>query len=454
MLSKRLLLLVVLACALGLPSAAGADVGTPIPGQYIVLLKGGAKGREVAAEHARSAHVQILHTYDAALHGYAARIAAGDLAKVKADPRVKAVVPDEQGYPAFGASTKPPPPPPPGQTLPTEVNRVDADLSPTAQLAGDGSGDVNGAVAIYDSGIDTKHPDLNVAGGIDCLDKNSYNDGTYSDAFGHGTHVAGIVGAKDNGIGVVGVAPGVRLYSVRVLNSSGGGSTSGMLCGINWITANGPALGIKVVNASLQLFGRTDDGNCGYTVGDVLHQALCGSLNAGITWVFAAGNSSADYSPIAGAGYRETLAVTASADSNGLPNVGSTAGFSCTDAMFKSRTSEIDDTTASFSNYAGTAAEQARTVAAPGACINSTLKGQTYGLESGTSMSAPVVTGTVELCILSGQCTGTPADVINKIVADAASYNTATPGYGFKGDPQHSPVAGHYIGYQVSAAGY
>jgi hypothetical protein len=69
-------------------------------------------------------------------------------------------------------------------------------------------------------------------------------------------------------------------------------------------------------------------------------------------------------------------------------------------------------------------------------------------------MSAPVVTGTVELCILSGQCTGTPADIIQKVVSDAASYNTATPSYGFKGDPQHYPVAGHYIGYEVRAAGY
>jgi subtilisin family serine protease len=442
MLPRRLSLLLVFALVLALPSAASAKRATPIPGQYIVVLKGGANGRAVASQHALLAHAKILHTYDSALHGYAARISDRDLAVVRADPRVKAVVPDELGNPAFG------------QTLPTEVNRIDADLSPTAQYAGNGSGTVNGAVAIFDSGIDTKHPDLNVAGGIDCLDKNSYNDGTYNDAFGHGTHVAGIVGAKDDGSGVVGVAPGVRLYAVRVINSGGGGSTSGMLCGINWITANGPTLGIKVVNASMQLYGRSDDGNCGNSVGDVLHQAICSSTNAGITWVFAAGNSTADYSTIAGAGYREVLAVTASADSNGQPNVGSTAGFSCSEAMFRSKTSATDDTTASFSNFAGTAAEQARTVAAPGVCIYSTLKGGGYGYMSGTSMSAPVVTGTVELCIVSGQCPGTPADTIQKVVSDAAAYNTATPKYGFKGDPLHSPVAGRYIGYQVSAAGY
>lgn len=450
--SKRLLLLFVVALALAVPSTAIAGNGKPIAGQYIVVLKGHSSGRAVAAQHSLVAHAKVLHTYDSALHGYAAQIPSGaDLAIVKADPRVAEVVQDRYGYPTFATTSQPPP----AQTLPSEVNRVDADLSPTAQLAGNGSGTVNGDVAIYDSGIDTKQSDLNVAGGVDCLDKSTRNDGTFSDGFGHGTHVAGIVGAKDDSSGVVGVAPGVRLWSVRVLDSSGGGSTSGMLCGINWVNANAAAKGIKVVNASMQLFGNSDDGNCGYTVGDILHQALCTSINTdGITWVFAAGNSSADYSPIAGAGYKETLAVTASADSNGQPNVGSKMTFSCTETMFRTKTTGTDDTTASFSNYAGTAAEQARTVAAPGVCIYSTLRGGGDGYLSGTSMSAPVVTGTVELCILSGQCTGTPADIIAKIVGDASAYNTASPGYGFQGDPLHTPVAGHYIGYQVRAAGY
>src|SRR3989440_591789 len=292
MLLRRLsLLLVVVAVALALPGVAGAE-GTPIPGQYIVVLKDGVTGRSVAAEHTRSAGAKVIHTYDAAIHGYAARLSAAGLAKVKADPRVRSVVQDVQGDP-LGGQPSGGAVQPPGQILPTGVNRIDADLSPAAQLAGDGSGTVNGDVAVYDTGIDVKHPDLNVAGGINCLGAtDAYNDGTYSDGFGHGTHVAGTIGAKDDGAGVVGVAPGVRLWSVRVENSLGVATASGQLCGINWITQNGPSLGIKVVNSSQTLLGSTsDDGNCGYTNGDVMHQAICASTQAGITWVFAAMNA-------------------------------------------------------------------------------------------------------------------------------------------------------------------
>jgi subtilisin family serine protease len=444
MLLRRLsLLLAVGAVSLAAPTAASADTGTPIAGQYIVVLKAGSNGRAVAADHARSAHADVLHTYDSSIHGYSARLSSADLAKVKADSRVSYVVQDEQGKPTFA------------QTLPTEVNRIDAEMSPATRLAMTGSfRSVDGAVAVFDSGIDTRHPDLNVAGGVDCLDPGTRNDGTYNDAYGHGTHVAGILGAKDDLNGVVGVAPGVRLWAVRVIDSIGSGSTSGMLCGINWINANAASFGIKVVNASMQLFGRSDDGNCGSTVGDVLHQAICASTNAGITWVFASGNSTAAYSPIAGAGWNEVLAVTASADSNGQPNVGSNMSFSCGSALSKGKISGTDDTTASFSNYAAKASEQARTVAAPGVCIYSTFKGQTYNYLSGTSMSAPAVTGTVELCIVSGQCTGTVPQIIQKMAGDAAAYNTSNPGYGFKGDPLHSPVSGRYIGYQVRAGLY
>ena len=78
-------------------------------------------GHAVAAEHARSAHARVLHTYDSAIHGYAAKLSGSGLAKVKADPRVAYVTQDVVGKPVES------------QTLPTGVDRVDADLSPTAQ---------------------------------------------------------------------------------------------------------------------------------------------------------------------------------------------------------------------------------------------------------------------------------------------------------------------------------
>jgi subtilisin family serine protease len=448
--SKRLTLLTItcgLMAALALPAGAGAS--SPIPGQYIVVLKGGATGRAVAAEHARTAGARVLSTYDAATHGYAAKLSADGLAKVKSDPRVAEVVQDVEGKPLLA------------QTLPTGVNRIDADLG--SQLAGDGQGTVDAAVAIFDSGIDTAHPDLTVAGGANCLGaKSSVNDGTIGDQYGHGTHVAGIVGAKDDGNGVVGVAPGVRLYSVRDVDAAGSGTLSGQLCGIDWVTANGPALGIKVANSSQALLtAKPDDGNCGYSNGDVAHQAICRSTAAGITWVFGAGNnSSVAFTGGAGPNYPQVLTVTAMSDGNGTPNVPTTKTFSCGSAIQfstskNSKTSsgasytETDDKYASYSSYANSTrpTEVAHTVAAPGSCIWSTFKGQTYGYLTGTSMAAPHGTGTVALCIASGACTGTPADIIQKIRSDAAAYSNANPFYGFTGDPLHAPVSGRYYGY-------
>jgi subtilisin len=433
--------LMVFALALGAPAAASA--ATPIPGQYVVVVKG-ASGRAVAAEHARSAGARVLQTYDSALHGYAAKLSDAGLAKVKADPRVASVTQDASGNPITA------------QMLPTGVNRIDADVD--SQPAGDGTGAVDGAVAVFDTGIDTAHPDLNVAGGVNCVGPTStYNDGTISDQYGHGTHVAGIIGAKDDGIGVVGVTPGIRLYSVRDLDSRATGTISMQLCGIDWVTNNGPALGIKVANSSqVLLTAKTDDGNCGYSNGDILHQAICRSTAAGITWVFGAGNnSSVPFTGGAGPNYPQVLTVTATSDGNGTPNVPSTATFSCTQIIGSSTKKnssppkETDDKYASYSSYASStiASQVSHTVSAPGSCIWSTFKGQTYGYLNGTSMAAPHATATVELCILAGQCTGTPGEIIQKIRSDAAAYSQANPFYGFTGDPLHSPVSGRYYGY-------
>ena len=433
-------------CALGvaLPASAGAASGTPIPGQYIVVLKNGSQGKAVAGEHARSANARVLHTYDAALNGYAARLSADGLAKVKADGRVDFVQQDVEGNP-LGA-----------QTLPAGINRIDAELGATVQTASSTPGPVAGDVAVFDTGIDTRHPDLTVAGGVNCLGAvSSYNDGTIGDQHGHGTHVAGTIGAKDDSSGVVGVAPGVRLWSVRVNDSQGGSSASKQLCGINWITANGPGLGIKVANASQTLFNSTtDDQNCGYSDNDAMHQAICKSAAAGITWVFAAMNSTRDFQATGGATFDEVLTATAMSDGNGQPNVGSTTKVSCSTTKTNSKTAaEYDDHHASFSNYATLESDKRHTIAAPGVCVWSTWKGQTYNYQSGTSMAAPHVAGTVHLCIVAGQCTGTPAEIIQKVRADAAAYNTANTLFGFKGDPLR-PVNGRYYGHLLRAGLY
>ena len=115
------------------------------------------------------------------------------------------------------------------QSVPTGIRRIDGPLSGT--ISGNGAGAVNVDIAILDTGIDVDHPDLNVVGGVNCSTGSSYDDQN-----GHGTHVAGTAAAKDNGIGVVGVAPGARLWAVRVLDNTGNGTWSSVICGIDWVT--------------------------------------------------------------------------------------------------------------------------------------------------------------------------------------------------------------------------
>src|SRR5207237_39922 len=103
---------------------------------------------------------------------------------------------------------------------------------PSAAHAEDaGQPGVNVNVAVLDTGIDTSHPDLNVAGGGICAKSRNYDD-----HYGHGTHAAGIIGALDNHIGVVGVAPGANMFGVKVLDDQGNGTTRELLCGIEWVT--------------------------------------------------------------------------------------------------------------------------------------------------------------------------------------------------------------------------
>jgi subtilisin family serine protease len=199
------------------------------------------------------------------------------------------------------------------------------------------------------------------------------------DQNGHGSHMAGTIGAKDNSVGVAGVAPGARIWAVKVLNAAGIGLNSDVICGIDYVTAN--AGQIDVANMSLG-GGGSDDGNCGNTDGDAMHQAICDSVVAGVTYAVAAGNDHQNSSGFTPAAYDEVITVSALADFNGQPGGG--AASTCT--------SDVDDTFADFSNFGNDV-----DVIAPGVCINSTYMNGGYNTISGTSMASPHAAGAAAL---------------------------------------------------------
>jgi subtilisin len=344
-------------------SAGSADAGAE---RYIVVLDDSiSSARSVANEHARAYGARVSHVYEHALKGYAATMAPQAAARLLEDRRVKSVEVDQV------AQTL-------GQSAPFGVNRIDdagdpgiSSLESLTIDAIDRRVDVD--VAVIDTGIDDTHPDLNVAGGVNCT-VSPCQVRPPGDGNGHGTHVAGTIGALDNNQGVVGVAPGARLWAVKVLSDTGSGYFSWITAGIDWITANGQ---IEVANMSLGGGASSSDHySCGSST--ALHNAICNSVATGVSYVVAAGNSGTNAEGSVPATYPEVITVSALADFNGRS--GSGAAATCR--------SDVDDTFADFSNY-GVDVD----LIAPGVCIESTWKGGSYNTISGTSMASPHVAG-------------------------------------------------------------
>jgi subtilisin family serine protease len=357
------------------PAVAGApahdDRQLSAAGRWIVLLRDGASVNG-AETRARRIGVSVDRTFRNVVKGYAARLTDGQVASLRADPNVDAVVPD--GIIRLEA-----------QSTPRGVRRVFGPRNPISRIDGIDQR-VDADVAIVDTGIDKDHPDLNVVGGVNC---SSTNRAAWDDGNGHGTHVAGIVGAIDNSSGVVGVAPGVRLWAVRILNSSGAGLVSWYVCGLDWITAQRDPADpsrplIEAVNMSVAKSGK-DDGNCGFSNKDPMHRAVCRLVGSGVTVVAAAGNNKFNAARLVPASYNEVITVSALADSDGRP--GGLGGKAC----YSWGSYDKDDTFANFSNYGADV-----DLIAPGKCILSTVPGG-YGFLSGTSMAAPHVTAAAAL---------------------------------------------------------
>jgi len=357
------------ALALGatvLPSGASATTGPAGAATgYIVVLDDSATARTVAQAHADRFGLDLGHVYSSALQGYAARMTPGTAAVVEALPGVDFV---QQDRPVAATA----------QSTPTGIDRSQADVSPTAAIDGVDQR-VDADVAVIDTGVDLDHPDLNVyrQGARNCSTLAISPD----DDHGHGSHVAGTIGALDNTTGVVGVAPGARIWPVKVLSAIGTGLNSDVVCGIDYVAAHADQ--IEVANMSLG-GGGEDDGTCGATSGDAMHAAICDAVDAGVTFVVAAGNDSADAATSTPAAYDEVVTVSALADFDGQPGGG--APSTCR--------SDEDDTFASFSNYGRDV-----DVIAPGVCIDSTSMQGGYATLSGTSMASPHVAGGAALYV-------------------------------------------------------
>jgi len=352
---------------LGTPGVGGAAATSAgqRPAPFVVVLRDGVDPARVADEHARHLGAEVGRIYRAALNGYAARIPAGRLAELRADARVAYVEAD--GPVATTA-----------QTLPWGINSIDADVSST--IAGNGSGTVPGVNAyIIDTGIHS-HTDLNVV-----AHRNWTGDGKNYDCNGHGTHVAGTIGAKDDANYVVGAAPGVSLIGLKVLTCDGSGLMSNVLAAVDWTTtyAKKPAV------ANMSLAGGASQ---------VLDDAVRKSANSGVLYVVAAGNNGANacnYSPArAGAGTNNGIITVAATDSSNIEPSWSNYG-SCVDIW------------------------------APGVSILSTYNNGGTAIMSGTSMASPHVAGTGGL-YLSKNTSLSPANAEAALKAAMLSPGTTS----------------------------
>jgi aqualysin 1 len=305
------------------------------------------------------------HVYSHALRGFAARLTAHQIADLESDPRVAYIEADGTMVAI-------------AQTLPWGIDKIDADISSTR--AGDGSGAITNVNSyVIDTGVDAAHTDLYVVNHV------NFASGPNTDCHGHGTHVAGTVAAKDNAQDVVGVAPGAPTTGVKVLGCGGTGSNSGVIKGVDWVTAN--AKKPAVANMSL-------GGGASQAVDD----AVVKSANSGVFYAIAAGNDGADacnYSPArAGAGTDNGVMTVAATDSA--------------------------DKEASWSNY-GNCVD----IWAPGVSILSTRKGGGTTTMSGTSMASPHGAGGGAL-YLSSSSGSSPSTVESSLKSSATSTGTTS----------------------------
>jgi hypothetical protein len=317
---KIVMTLTAAASALAMAGAAQAAPAKPIPGQYICTFDASVS----------AANVRVKMPAGASARADMANLRANNanIASCEQDQLVTLDAPPPGKGPNSGGDTSP-------------SQKVDWGV----QTVGFGAPVSGRRAYVIDSGVDLTHPDINTVG------PHFYSTGkSANDENGHGSHVAGTIGAIDNDIGYKGVAPGAPITAVRVLDRRGSGSISGVIAGVDWVADN--ASNGDVANMSL-----------GGGVSTTLDAAVEAAAAKGIWMVLAAGNESdnaMNHSPARADGPR-VLTISA-VDSNNV--------------------------LASFSNY-GTIVDYAE----PGVGIESTYKNGGYARLSGTSMAAPHAAG-------------------------------------------------------------
>ncbi|TWP51995.1 S8 family peptidase [Lentzea tibetensis] len=341
----------------------GADSPTAVPDSYLVVLREHIASADVSRRHGAN----VTRTYSSALNGFAATMTAAQARAVAADPAVS-FVQQNQRLSLLDAQNNPPS---------WSLDRIDQRVPPLDQTYFYATDAATVNAYVIDTGIRMTHTTFGgrAHSGYDAID----NDNDASDCHGHGTHVAGTVGGTE-----FGVAKKATLHAVRVLDCKGSGTTEQVVAGIDWVTKNA----VKPAVANMSLGGEEDA---------VLDAAVKRSVDSGITYAVAAGNSNNDACTMSPA--REPSAIT----------VGATAR---------------DDGRAYFSSYG-----KCLDIWAPGLGITSSWKdSDTATLSaSGTSMASPHVAGAAAL-YLAKNPTATPQQVNDALVAAATDGRVTNPG--------------------------
>lgn len=315
--------------------------GDKIAGSFICVFDSNKVSRGNANAEAQravqSAQGQMRHVYSVAIRGFAMNAAPQAIANMQRNnPNIAyceedQVVTTVQKKPGGGGTTQP------AQQTPWGIARVNGGRAGTFATAW-----------VIDTGIQLDHPDLNVDV---ARSRNFTGAGDAGDQNGHGTHVAGTIAARDNTIGVIGVAPGAQVVAVRVLDRRGSGTNSGVIAGVDYVAQFGrPG---DVANMSL-----------GGGASAALDTAVINASAGGVRFAVAAGNES------------QFAGNVSPARANG-PNVFTISSFA------------IGDNWSSFSNFGNPPVDFAE----PGSAVRSTWIGSSYNTISGTSMATPHFAG-------------------------------------------------------------